>query len=70
MVWSFIDQLLDQIRVVSTGAMYGCFQQFRGIGYLAPGILGQSSTRQGRNPGENLGSTSAMVGRICLPWLG
>ena len=25
---------------------------------------------QGRNHGENLGSTSAMVGRICPPWLG
>jgi hypothetical protein len=24
-------------------------------------------TRQGRNHGENLGSTSAMVGRICPP---
>ena len=25
---------------------------------------------QGRNHGENLGSTSAMVGKICPPWLG
>ena len=27
-------------------------------------------TCQGRNHGDNLGSTSAMVGRICPPWLG
>ena len=27
-------------------------------------------TIQGRNRGKNLGATSAMVGRICPPWLG
>ena len=29
-----------------------------------------SNYSQGRNHGENLGSTSVMVGRICPPWLG
>ena len=33
-------------------------------------ILGYLVTKQGRNHKENLGSTSAMVGKICPPWLG
>ena len=32
------------------------------------GMLARASM-QGRNHGKNLGATSAMVGRICPPWL-
>ena len=33
-------------------------------------VLQTCNTVQGRNHGENLGSTSVMVGRISPPWLG